>query len=188
MLNSFENVLVVAAHPDDEVLGVGGTIKKLTKLGKKVYTLIVTDGSSTQYKNNEEILAKKHNKCKNANKILGVEDVIIWSFPDMRLDTIPHCELNDQLVTLINQLNIDTVFSQSRTDINLDHRMLFQSVKVACRPYPGQQVSNLLCYYVNSSTEWGNIGTSRSFVPNYFIDISKLKDINLVQWNVMELN
>lgn len=172
MLNNFERVLVVAAHPDDEVLGVGGTIKKLTDLGKTVYTLIVTDGSSTQYEGDEKILNDKHRDCKKANNRLGVEEVIIWDFPDMRLDTVPHSELNNQLVDLIEELKIDTVFSQSSGDMNLDHRLIFQSVRVACRPYPGQKVSNLLCYYVNSSTEWGGMSNRETFNPNYFVDIS----------------
>jgi len=172
MLELFQKVLVIAAHPDDEILGVGGTIPKLVKMGKQVDVLIFTDGSSTQYFDNDAILEDKFGEAKDANDVLGSKLLPREDFPDMRLDTIAHVDKNIALGRIISKGEYDTVFVQDRTDINKDHNELFESTLVACRPYPGQKVKHLLSYYVNSSTEWGNLLKKRAFNPNVFIDIS----------------
>ncbi|SHG36056.1 PIG-L deacetylase family protein [Flagellimonas flava] len=172
MLQLFENILVIAAHPDDEVLGVGGTIPKLVKMGKKVDVLVFTDGSSTQYSNDNAILESKFGEAKRANDILGTTLLPREDFPDMRLDTVAHADKNIALGNIISKGGYDTVFVQDRTDINKDHNELFESTLVSCRPYPGQKVKHLLSYYVNSSTEWGNMLKKKPFNPNIFIDIS----------------
>lgn len=167
-----QNVLVIAAHPDDEVLGVGGTIPLLREQGARVTVVIVTDGSSTQYAGDEEILVRKHAEAVEANRILGTDELIQWEFPDMRLDTVEHCKLNKALETLINQHRFDTVFVQNGDDVNLDHQMIYRSTLVATRPVPGQSVEALFAYHVNSSTEWGGRTQNTIFCPNYFVDIS----------------
>jgi LmbE family N-acetylglucosaminyl deacetylase len=89
-----QNVLVVAAHPDDEVLGVGGTIPLIKQQGGRVSVVIVTDGSSTQYAGRRDVEIQKQQHALEANKILGTDEVIQWDFPDMRLDTVEHNKLN----------------------------------------------------------------------------------------------
>ena len=174
-----ENVLIVAAHPDDEVLGVGGTIPLLKKRGYHVTTLIVTDGSSVQYKGNKKIINDKKQEAISANKILGVDELIHWNFPDMRLDTIEHNKLNNAFEDLINEKNIHTVFIQNESDINLDHQLVYKSLIVAARPHPYQKVKKILSYFVNSSTEWGARSNGSLFNPNVFIDISDTIDLKL---------
>jgi len=100
-------------------------------------------------------------------------------FPDMRLDTIAHVDKNIALGKVISAGGYDTIFVQDRTDINKDHNELYESTMVACRPYPGQKVKHLLSYYVNSSTEWGNLLKKKPFDPNVFVDISKSIDHKL---------
>ncbi|MEO0572690.1 MAG: PIG-L deacetylase family protein [Bacteroidota bacterium] len=172
MLELFNKVLVIAAHPDDEILGAGGTISRLVRKGKHVDVLIFTDGSSTQYFNNEAILEDKFGEAKEANAVLGSLLLPREDFPDMRLDTVAHVDKNIALGRIISGGDYDTVFVQDRTDINKDHNELFESTLVSCRPYPGQKVKNLLSYYVNSSTEWGNMLKKEPFNPNVFIDIT----------------
>jgi len=167
-----KNVLVVAAHPDDEVLGVGGTVPLLKQRKAKVTVLIVTDGSSTQYQNDDEIYAVKQQQARDANEILGTDEIIEWDFPDMRLDTIAHAELNKAFERLINENQFDTVFVQNGDDINKDHQVVHDSVLVATRPVPGQCVKQLFSYQVNSSTEWGGRTQQTIFCPNVFIDIT----------------
>lgn len=173
MIQLFKKVLVIAAHPDDEILGVGGTISKLTKLGKQVDVLIFTDGSSTQYLDNNSLLEDKFLEAKLAMSKVGANLLKRLDFPDMRLDTIAHVEKNISLTQIIANGDYDTVFVQNVSDINKDHKELFESTVVACRPYPNQKVKHLLSYYVNSSTEWGNILLDNPFKPNVFIDISE---------------
>ena len=171
--------LIIAAHPDDEVLGVGGTIPLILRDGGNVDVLIVTDGSTSQYDNSESFLKKKRVETTNALLRLGVNEFTQWSFPDMKLDTISHVKLNKELEKFIRSNEYDTVFCQDCGDINMDHRILYQSVEVAVRPYPSQTVKRFLTYYVNSSSEWGGILSSSSFSPNVFVNIEDTIDLKL---------
>ena len=179
MLQLFNKILVIAAHPDDEILGVGGTIPLLVQKKKQVDVLIVTDGSSTQYFNNDAILEDKFGEANKAIELIGANLLPRLDFPDMRLDTVAHVDINIALGKIISEGGYDTVFVQDNTDINQDHKELYNSTLVACRPYPGQQVNHLLSYYVNSSTEWGNMLHKQGFNPNVFIDIAATIDDKL---------
>ncbi len=173
MLNECKEVLVVGAHPDDEVLGVGGTIPLLRERGANVTVVIVTDGSSTQYAGDEAVKEVKSENLLAANRIIGTDDVRHWNFPDMRLDTVVHVELNQAFERLLDEKAFDTVFVHHAHDINLDHQMIHRSVMVATRPAPGQTVRRILSYHVNSATEWGARSPHTAFFPNVFIDISR---------------
>lgn len=179
MIHTFQKTLVIAAHPDDEVLGVGGTIPLLKRQGKEVDVLIFTDGSSTQYAGDSDILEKKFGEAAKAMEIMGARLLPRMPFPDMRLDTVAHVEKNAALGKIIQEGQYDTVFVQDQTDINRDHIEIYQSTMVACRPVPGQCVKNLLSYYVNSSTEWGNQLNGQWFQPNVFVDISETISVKL---------
>lgn len=165
-------VLVVAAHPDDEVLGVGGTIPRIVSEGATVDVVIVTDGSSSQYQGDSETQQRKQSHAKQANEGLGVERLWQWDFPDMRLDQTAHIDLNRSFEALIAERQFDTVFVQNRDDVNLDHKAVYDSVLVATRPTPEQPVNTLLAYPVNSSTEWGGRTQQTVFCPNFYVDIS----------------
>ena len=179
MIHTFQKILVIAAHPDDEVLGVGGTNPLLKKQGKEVDVLIFTDGSSTQYEGDSDILEKKFGEAAKAMEIMGARLLPRMPFPDMRLDTVAHVEKNAALGRVIKEGHYDTVFVQDQTDINRDHIEIYQSTMVACRPVPGQCVRNLLSYYVNSSTEWGNQLNGQWFQPNVFVDITETMAVKL---------
>ena len=166
-----KNVLVVAAHPDDEVLGVGGTIPLIRARGGRVTVLIVTDGSSAQYAGAPEIGQQKDQSLQAAHRVLGTDEIVRWDFPDMRLDTVEHLKLNQAFEALIHERAFDTVFVHHAGDINLDHQLIHRSVLVATRPMPGQPVVSLLTYHVNSATDWGSRSGKHSFGPNVFVDI-----------------
>lgn len=169
-------VLVIAAHPDDEVYGMGGTIAKLTAEGNEVHVLIVTDGSTTQYRDNPEvgkIIDEKKKEALNANKALGVEKVHFGELPDMRLDETAHVEVNYVIEKVIKDIKPEVVYSHFYGDVNLDHQCVYKSTLVAVRPLPGQSVKELYCYRVPSSTEWSPQTNLTTFMPNVLIDISK---------------
>lgn len=149
-----KNILVVGAHSDDEVLGVGGSILKAKANHSKVDVLIVTDSASAQYNDNEKLVNRLSN-LHQCSDVLKVDNVFQWNFPDMRLDTIPHFELNK------------------------DHQILFSSLMVACRPIPNQKIKTILTYYTPSSTEWGGYEKNRNFCPNIFIDIEEYMDLKI---------
>ena len=164
------NVLVFAAHPDDEVLGMGGTIAVHTDRGDAVRVVCVTDGSSSQYPGDDEIRARKNDEAQRAAKELGVETYVHLDLPDMRLDTVPHVELNRVVEAQIREFPPAVVYT-AQPDVNLDHRALFDSVAVATRPVPGQVVRRVLTYAPTSSTEWTPQPTNW-FLPNWFVDIT----------------
>ena len=163
-------VLVFAAHPDDEVLGMGGTIAVHTDRGDEVRIVVVTDGSSTQYPDDAETRARKEQEALAAAAELGVTDYVHLDLPDMRLDTLPHVDVNRIVEDHIVDFGPQVVYTP-HPDVNRDHRVLFDSVAVATRPVPGQVVRRVLTYAPTSSTEWTPAGLNW-FVPNWFVDIT----------------
>ncbi len=136
---SMSRVLVLAAHPDDEVLGMGGTIAVHADRGDEVRIVVVTDGSSTQYPGDAEIRARKEDEALRAAAELGVTDYVHLDLPDMRLDTLPHVEVNRVVEEHVRDFAPARVYTP-HPDVNRDHRVLFDSVAVATRPMPGQPV------------------------------------------------
>jgi LmbE family N-acetylglucosaminyl deacetylase len=164
-------VLVFAAHPDDEVLGMGGTLcLHAAEQGDEVRVVCVTDGSSTQYPGDTAVRERKNQEARAAAEVLGVTDYIHLDLPDMRLDTIAHVELNAVVEGHLRDTAPEVVYTP-HPDVNLDHRALFDSMGVAARPTPGQPVRRLLTYAPTSSTEWTPAATNW-FVPNWFVDIT----------------
>ena len=174
-----KKVLIIAAHPDDEVLGVGGTVAKLSAKDIECHLLIVTDGSSSQYRGSdklEEIIASKKRETQNCADILGFKSIHYGGLPDMKLDAVPHVEINQVIEKVIDELQPDTVFTHFWGDVNMDHQNVYKSTLVAVRPVLGQVVKELYCYRVPSSTEWTPNKEDTMFMPNYFVDIHQYAD------------
>lgn len=173
-------ILVIAAHPDDEVYGMGGTIARLSSEGNEVHVLIVTDGCTAQYAGRPdlpEIIRKKHAESLQANEILGVRNVRFGTFPDMRLDAVPHVELNRLIEEAVDAVRPEAVYTHFYGDVNLDHQMVYRSTLVAVRPVPGQCVKELYCYQVPSSTEWSPQLAHTAFLPNVMVDITRFRAV-----------
>lgn len=174
-----KKVLVIAAHPDDEVLGMGGTIAKLVKNGCVVDVMIVTDGSSSQYRDFDhldEIISAKKKETRICADFLGVRDIYYGELPDMKLDTTPHIRINQVIEDVIDKVQPDTVFTHFWGDVNRDHQEVYKSTLVAVRPVMGQVVKELYCYRVPSSTEWTPNKADTMFMPNYFVDIEQFAE------------
>lgn len=168
-------VLVVAAHPDDEVLGLGGTIAKLSSSGADITLLIVTDGSSSQYRNNPDlpaIIEAKKRETARCAEILGIRSVLYGGLPDMRLDVTPHVEINQIVESAIDSIQPSIVFTHFYGDVNADHQRVSHSTLVACRPTPAQCIRRLYLYPVLSATEWNAPTPAPAFAPNAHFDIS----------------
>jgi N-acetylglucosamine malate deacetylase 1 len=163
-------VLVLAAHPDDEVLGMGGTIAVHADQGDAVRVVCVTDGSSSQYPGDTETRERKNAEARRAAEILGVADYVHLDLPDMRLDTVAHVDLNRVVEEQLREFAPSVVYT-AHPDVNHDHRALFDSVSVAVRPVPGQAVRRVLTYAPTSSTEWTPAGVNW-FVPTWYVDIT----------------
>lgn len=166
------NILVIAAHPDDEVLGCGGTIALHTAGGDKVTVVIACEGESLRY-GDYGIGQEEH--IKSAGAILGVKDIRMLRFPDQRLDSYSLTELIGPLEYIVNDVRPDIVYCQYGGDLNLDHRILFDAAAVALRPLK-ECISGVYAFYTASSTEWAY---PRSFVPDTWVDISSTLDKKL---------
>ena len=161
------NILVIAAHMDDECF-MGGTIAKHVSMGNAVHVLFLTDSCSSQYPGNADVLGKKYDECNAASKILGTTFDLLMLL-DMKLDTVPHVELNNALCAQINIIKPQIIYTHWRGDLNKDHCIAYESTMVVCRPMSG--VKMVLCYEIPGSTEWGE-----GFWPNYYVDITDTWD------------
>lgn len=169
------SVLILAAHPDDEVLGCGGTIAKLSSAGATVNVAFLADGVSSRkgdLKEQRLWLAHRRKAAASACEILGVKSVWFGDFPDNQMDTLPLLDIIQVVEGLLAQFQPDTIFTHHGGDVNIDHACLHKAAVVACRPQQGNPVKNFLCFEVPSSTEWQMHGSSPTFVPNWFVDIS----------------
>jgi LmbE family N-acetylglucosaminyl deacetylase len=171
-------VLVVAAHPDDEILGMGGTLAVHAKVrGDDVRIVCVTDGSSTQYPGDAATRERKNAEALEAAAILGVTDYVHLDFPDMRLDTVSHVDVNRAIQEQVTAFGPTVVYTVM-ADVNLDHRAVFDSTNVATRPIPGQVVRRLLAYAPASSGEWTPPSQQR-FIPSWYVDVSDTLELKL---------
>jgi LmbE family N-acetylglucosaminyl deacetylase len=173
-----KTALVVAAHPDDEVLGCGATIARLSHEGWKVHVLIVAEGATSRAEkrdieaNSGEFSALA--KCaEEANKILGVASVKLLSLPDNRMDSIDLLDIVKIVEEYVLKYKPNLIFTHHSGDVNIDHQILHNAVIAACRPQPNYSVKELLFFEVPSSTEWRPASSGIYFTPNYFYDVSE---------------
>ena len=155
--------LVIAAHPDDEVLGMGGTIKKLSQKNN-VHLCIVSDGAAA-VKDKEKLIRLRKEACLKSGKLLGISSFEFLMLPDMKLDQIPQLEINLLFEKLIKKYNPSTVYTTPYSDFHKDHQKIHECTLVATRP-ASSEVKHVLSYEIP-----GTVKTT--YVPNIYEDISK---------------
>ncbi len=182
----FNSILIIAAHPDDEVLGCGGTMALMADQNVKMHVAFLADGISSRYSNpNQQIEASERRiEAKKACEILGVQSVSFGDFPDNRMDSVPLLEIIKPIETLIIQHRPDAIFTHHAGDLNIDHRRIHEAVVTACRPQNNHPVRTLLYFEVPSSTEWQSPGSGPAFSPNWFVDISNSLERKLLAFDV----
>jgi LmbE family N-acetylglucosaminyl deacetylase len=168
------NTLVICAHPDDETLGLGGTLAKESKRGSKIFVLTFADGETSR-KKSKNVVLKRENQSKQASKTLGITTNIFFRYKDQLLEQVPLLELAQKIEQKIIEWDIDQIFTHYWGDVNQDHRRLFDATIIACRPTPNSKISTVMCYETPSSTEWSN----HTFKPNYFVDIKNFIKIKI---------
>lgn len=165
-------VLVIAAHPDDELLGCGGTIALHVRAGDRVTAVIVCEGESLRY-GTQGVGQQAH--AQRAAQTLGVSESRLLGFPDQRLDTITLTEVISALSKVVGEVRPDIVYCQFGGDVNRDHQLVFQAVLVATRPTE-RSIASIYAFDTASSTEWAY---PRSFQPDTWIDISSTLELKL---------
>ncbi|MFH1401644.1 MAG: PIG-L deacetylase family protein [Parcubacteria group bacterium] len=173
------NILVIAAHPDDEVLGCGGTIAKYVREGSKVYCLFLGRGKASRNFGKKPIFIKKEQiilekETQKAAKILGISEIFFENFPDQQYDRVPLLKIVKAIEKLKEKIKPEIVFSHHSGDLNKDHRLTCEAVMTAFRPLPKEKVKAIYFFETPSSTEWGIPKRKNYFAPNIFIDISNV--------------
>lgn len=171
-----DTVAVIAAHPDDEVLGCGAVISRFSAEGRQVHVLIMSDGVMSRW-NAENVDAQSEltlRKCaaKEANDILGTASLQFHNLPDNRMDSIDRLDIIKCIEEFIFRTRPDLVLTHHSGDVNIDHRIVHDAVVTACRPQPGFFVKELFFFEVPSSTEWRPSFSAQPFLPNVFIDVT----------------
>jgi len=172
-------ILTIAAHPDDEVLGCGGTVARLANSGCEVYTLILAEGIASRYeKSNAAKIRgqiKELKKCVYAaNEIIGVKEVLTDDFPDNKFDTVPLLDIVKAIEKIKNKIIPDIIFTHYEKDLNIDHQITYKAVITATRPQPNETVREIYSFEILSSTEWNY---PLSFSPNVFFDITNTLEL-----------
>lgn len=169
-------VLVVAAHPDDEVLGCGGTIPLLAAEGRDVHVAILGEGVTSRFVEragaHELLLDDLQTDSRKAGQLLGAVEVHLFGLPDNRFDTVAALDVVKIVEELVAAIGPELVFTQHGGDLNVDHAVLFRAVLAATRPMAGVSVKRVYGYEVASSTEWAFGQFEPVFRPNVFVDVS----------------
>lgn len=176
-IEAFGPTLVIAPHPDDEVLGCGGTIASLAERGIDVHVAIVTEGKPPAFA--KENVEQVRREMRAAHEILGVTETHEMGLPAAALDTEPAARINRLMGELLEQVRPRTVLLPFVGDIHLDHQIAFTAAMVASRPRCGSAPQRILCYETVSETNWYAAPVTPAFVPNVFVDIAPTLDRKL---------
>lgn len=178
MIDKYKKFLVIVAHPDDEVLGCGGFLKKFSKLRKNIRVIFLAEGSSCRFKNKskykseiEKEIEKRKKYASLALKDLGIKDFYFYDMPCGKLNSKPITEISKIVEVEIQKFKPDIILTHSNFDVNLDHRTIFQACLQSTRPTNKENIIKaLISFEILSSTEWKY---SKIFEPNLFINIEK---------------
>lgn len=168
-------ILVVAAHPDDETLGAGGTIAWHTARGDTVWVCILSEGASSRHDRVEQQLDCARRAC----DVLGVEKLVLVGLPDQRLDTLSLLDVITPIEECVDALQPEVVLTHFGGDVNEDHRLVSRAAMVATRPVPGSSVRRVCAFEIPSSTDWAPPIPGSVFAPNLYVDISGTLDVKL---------
>lgn len=176
-----KKILIVVAHPDDEVIGAGGTIARLVSEGYQAYTLILGEGITSRdetrsRKKREKDIKDLRTHAHRANRMLGVKKVFIRDLPDNRFDSIPLLDIVKIIEKIKNDIKPNIVFTHYGDDLNIDHQVTYKAVITATRPVTNETVKEIYSFETPSSTEWNY---PLRFSPDVFFDIKKTIAIKL---------
>lgn len=177
-------VLVIAPHPDDEILGVGGTMAKRAQVGDEVYVCIVTKGQSPMF--DKELIEQGRSECRKADALLGVKETFFLDFPAVMLESVPRYELNGKICDLIQKLEPDEVYLPHWGDMQLDHQMVLEATMVGVRPKYRHKVKRVYAYETLSETGWNVPNIQNEFIPNVYENITETLEQKLVAMDIFK--
>lgn len=174
-----KKILIVAAHPDDEVLGCFGTVAKLITQGYEAYTLILGEGKTSRderriVENKTDEIMILNSEIQKANDVIGIKKVFVESFADNRFDSVDLLDIVKVISKVKEEIQPSIIFTHFENDLNIDHSITYKAVLTATRPMEGESVKEIYSFEVLSSTEWNY---PLSFSPDIFFDISETIDL-----------
>ncbi|MBD3799582.1 MAG: PIG-L family deacetylase [Epsilonproteobacteria bacterium] len=180
-MHSNKKILIVAAHPDDEVLGCFGTIGRLVKEGCEAYTLILGEGKTSRdeqrmVENKKDEIEVLNIEIKKANDTIGIKKVFVEAFPDNRFDSVDLLDIIKVISRVKMEVKPDIIFTHYEHDLNIDHQITYKAVITATRPMEDESVKEIYSFEILSSTEWNY---PLSFSPDTYFDISDTIDIKI---------
>lgn len=177
-----KRILVVAAHPDDEVLGCGGTMARMVKEKNEVFVAILGQGfaarCSTSKKVNPTQIKKLQACSRKVAALIGIKDVFLFDFPDNQFDTVPLLDITKTVEEVLQKIKPEVVYTQHGGDLNIDHAVTFRATMTATRPM-ASPVRKVYAYEVASSSEWAFQQFGPVFHPNIFVDISLTLELKI---------
>jgi LmbE family N-acetylglucosaminyl deacetylase len=183
-------VLVIAAHPDDEVLGCGGTAARLVAEGHEVHFAILGEGMTSRHPQRSDTDAKQltvlHQQARAAAAKLGVKNLSLHKLPDNRLDTVPLLEVVKLVEELVDRVKPEIIYTHHAGDLNVDHGVIHRAVLTATRPTAGRPVLEIYAFEVSSSTEWAFQRIEPIFRPNVFVDITRTLEAKIAAMECYE--
>jgi LmbE family N-acetylglucosaminyl deacetylase len=183
-------VLVIAAHPDDEVLGCGATAARLVMEGHEVHFVILGEGMTSRRPERGDTdaaqLATLHQQAQAAAAKVGVKSVVLHKLPDNRLDTLPLLEIVKMVEGHVDRLKPEVLYTHHGGDLNIDHAVIYRAVLTATRPVAGQPVREIYAFEVPSSTEWAFQRLEPLFRPNVFVDVTRTLEAKIAAMSCYE--
>lgn len=177
-------VVVIGAHPDDEILGAGGTLARHVRAGDEVHAIVVADGAGSRYP--DEMMAKLEKDAKRAAETIGFASLRLQALPDQRLDTVPSIDLTQLIESLLDDVRPNVVYTHFPSDVNTDHGIVARAAWTACRPYARPQLRRFAVFETPSSTEWAWPMHGSNLDPNHFVDVSQTLDIKIAAMECYE--
>ena len=167
-----KKLLIIAAHPDDEILGCGATVAKMIDQGWEAKSVILGQGMvSRGVEDEERALKQLREDARRANHELGIADVAFYDFPDNAFDRVPLLEIIKVVEKEVSNYKPDIIFTHFGGDLNIDHRRTFEAVLTATRPQPSFFNPTIYSFFIPSSTDWVDGFILKSFMPNIYFDV-----------------
>ena len=178
------NVLIIAPHPDDEVLGCGGTIAKRAEQGHSVFVCVVTKGGEPLF--HEKDVEKVRSECREADRLLGVKDTFFLDYPAVRLEEVPRYLLNDGILKAVQSVKPDEVYIPHRGDMQLDHKIIVDAAMVALRPKYEHVIQRIYAYETLSETGWDLPNAVNEFLPTVYENVTETLEKKLAAMRVFQ--
>lgn len=176
-------ILVVAAHPDDEILGCGASVRKWANAGAEVHALILAEGLTSRGERRSDTPRDRidclREDARRSADIIGYQSIEFETFPDNRMDSIPLLDVIHTVSKHIDRIRPNVLLTHHHGDLNVDHRICFQAVVTSCRPLPECPVQTIMTFETPSATEWNFPYYRNEFSPNVFVDVSAHMDAKL---------